>query len=146
MGVIGEKDSLPFVLIFFFDQVVDFTNALLCFRIAVAEICKDHLVSDIELLTGITKALDTAVGRNGRRNIGIYVDQDVTVVFYKETGSLYGSHIVVSIDAADMFCFTLNSDDRNLIGSELFGWKRVDIFRKRNYYDWRRSIFSSSCV
>ena len=125
MGVIGEKDSLPFVRIFFFDQVVDFTNALLCFRIAVAEICKDHLVSDIELLTGITKALDTAVGRNGRRNIGIYVDQDVTVVFYKETGSLYGSHIVVSIDTVYIFILPFNGDDRNVIRSQFLRRDRV---------------------
>ena len=65
MGVIGKKDSFSFIRIFVFDQIVDLTNVLLCFRITVAEICKDNFVSDIELLAGIAKTLDTAVRRDG---------------------------------------------------------------------------------
>ena len=75
--------------------------------------------------TSFLKSSDTVISRGRFLHIDIYMNQYVTVIPDQQGSGLKCSHIVIRIDAADMFCFTFNSDDRNLIGSELFGWKRV---------------------
>ena len=75
--------------------------------------------------TSFLKSSDTVISRDRFFHIDIYMNQYVTFIPDQQGSSLKCSHIVISIDAADMFCFTFNCDDRNLIGSELFGWKRV---------------------
>ena len=69
---------------------------------------------------GIFKTTDTIVSGNLLRNRNIDVNEDFTLIPNQESGCLYGSHIIVSVDAADMFCFPLDSNDRNMIGGQFF--------------------------
>ena len=86
---------------------------------------KIDIIWNMMFFTSFLKSADTVISRGRFLHIDIYMNQCVTVIPDQQGSGLKCSHIVIRIDAADMFCFTFNSDDRNLIGSELFGWKRV---------------------
>lgn len=77
------------------------------------------MIWNMMFFASFLKSPDTVISRGRLRHIDIYMNQYVTFIPDQQGSSLKCSHIVISIDAADMFCFTFNCDDRNLIGSEL---------------------------
>ena len=83
------------------------------------------IIWNMIFFTSFLKGPDAVISWDGFIHIDIYMNQYVTFIPDQQGSSLKCAHIVIGIDTADMFCFTFNCDDRNLIGSELLGWKRV---------------------
>ena len=86
---------------------------------------KIYIIWNMIFFASSLKGSDSVISRDGFIHIDIYMNQYVTFIPDQQGSSLKCSHIVISIDTADIFCFAFNCDDRNLIGSELFRWKRV---------------------
>ena len=72
------------------------------------------------LFAEILKTAQTPVGWTVFRCWSVDMNQYITVMFDQQTGSLYGTHIIVRIDTADITVFTFDGNDGNMIGGQLF--------------------------
>ena len=78
-------------------------------------------MGQIILCAEIRESPDTAIGRNFFRCGGIDMDEDITAVPGQKAGSLVSAHIVVRVNAGDVFILPLNGDNGYGKAGQFFG-------------------------
>ena len=74
----------------------------------------EYTVFYIVLFAEIHEALDSSVGGDVLRGRCIDMDQYVTVMSGQEAGGLYGTHVIIGVDAGDILVFPFYGDNGNL--------------------------------